>query len=386
MRSFALVLFSLQAFGQAAPEPTSAEEWFNRGVQLFKSAAYEEAVSAFQKVISLKPAFLNARLHLGNAYLAQFVPGNETPGNVDKAHQAEAAFNAALQMEPQNRTALAALASVNFQLSNGFRADATKQRYLEQSEHFYRRILDGNPADKEALYSLGVIAWSKVYPENQRARKSINMRPEDPGPIRDNNLRLEFKNRHGQTVEEGMANLRKAIESDPQYDDAMAYLNLLYRQAADMNDTEDEYKTNIAAADTWVRRALEVKKAKASAGAGRSGLTTAPPPPPSPGVAGAQAPTRIRVGGNIQAKKVIYKPTPLYPPQAKEARIQGTVRFEALIGRDGAIANLTLISGHPLFVPASSESVRQWRYEPTLLNGQPVEVITQIDVNFTLSE
>jgi protein TonB len=94
----------------------------------------------------------------------------------------------------------------------------------------------------------------------------------------------------------------------------------------------------------------------------------------------------IRVGGNVQAANLIKKVTPSYPPLAKQARIQGTVRFNAVIGKDGAIQNLTLVSGHPLLVPAATEAVKQWVYKPTLLNGDPVDVITQIDVNFTLSQ
>ena len=78
--------------------------------------------------------------------------------------------------------------------------------------------------------------------------------------------------------------------------------------------------------------------------------------------------------------------TPTYPPLAKQARIQGTVRFTAIIGKDGTIQNLQLVSGHPLLVPAAQDAVKQWVYKPTLLNGEPVEVITQIDVNFTLSQ
>ena len=95
---------------------------------------------------------------------------------------------------------------------------------------------------------------------------------------------------------------------------------------------------------------------------------------------------RIRVGGNVQAVNLITKVTPVYPPLAKQARIQGTVRYDAVIGTDGAIKELTLVSGHPLLVPVATDAVRQWVYKPTLLNGQPVEVETQIDVNFTLSQ
>jgi TonB family protein len=225
----------------------------------------------------------------------------------------------------------------------------------------------------------------KVYPENQRARASIGMRPEDPGPIRDLNVRLEFKNRSASTVEEGMSNLQKAIEVDPQYDDAMAYLNLMHRQVADTVDTAEDYKKHIAQADTWVQRALAIKKTKASAGLGSNGQMAAAPPP-APGTQTPTMPGQIRIGGAIMAQKLIDKPLPPYPPLAKQARIQGVVRFDAVIGRDGSVSNLKLISGHPLFVPNATEAVRQWRYQPTLLNGQPVEVVTQVDVNFTLVE
>ena len=115
---------------------------------------------------------------------------------------------------------------------------------------------------------------------------------------------------------------------------------------------------------------------------GSSNLDAPPPPPP----AADGTPQRIRVGGNVQQDLLISKVTPVYPPLAKQARIQGTVRMSAIIGKDGKVLNLTVVSGHPLLVPAAMESVQQWVYRPTLLNGQPVEVITQIDVNFTLSE
>jgi protein TonB len=76
----------------------------------------------------------------------------------------------------------------------------------------------------------------------------------------------------------------------------------------------------------------------------------------------------------------------MYPPLARQARISGVVKFNAVIAKDGTIQNLTMISGHPLLVQAATEAVRQWVYQPTQLNGEPVEVITTIDVNFTLSQ
>ncbi len=100
----------------------------------------------------------------------------------------------------------------------------------------------------------------------------------------------------------------------------------------------------------------------------------------------AVTPDRVRVGGNAQQTKLIEQTRPVYPPLAKQARLQGLVRLSAIIGTDGTVKSLDLVSGHPLLAPAAIEAVRQWVYQPTLLNGKPVEVMTQIDVNFAFAE
>jgi TonB family protein len=102
--------------------------------------------------------------------------------------------------------------------------------------------------------------------------------------------------------------------------------------------------------------------------------------------AAGPGPNRIRVGGNVQQAKLVSQVRPVYPPEAKAQRIQGQVTLQAVIDKDGTVANLVVLSGDPMLVPASMEAVRQWRYQTTLLNGDPVEVVTQIDVNFTLSQ
>jgi protein TonB len=109
------------------------------------------------------------------------------------------------------------------------------------------------------------------------------------------------------------------------------------------------------------------------------GVGTAPPPPPP-------KKDRIRQGGNVQAAKLVNKVQPQYPPLARQTRISGTVRLHAIIGKDGSVQSLTLESGHPLLVQAALDAVRQWRYQPTLLNGEAVEVDTTIDVIFSLNQ
>jgi periplasmic protein TonB len=115
-------------------------------------------------------------------------------------------------------------------------------------------------------------------------------------------------------------------------------------------------------------------------------VPTAAPPPPPPKKDAPPPPSRIKVGGNVQQARLVRQPRPVYPPLAKQARIQGVVKLSAVISKDGTIMELAVMSGHPLLVPAALDAVKQWVYQPTLLNGEPVEVATQIDVNFTLSQ
>ncbi|HEV2115869.1 MAG TPA: energy transducer TonB [Terriglobales bacterium] len=96
-------------------------------------------------------------------------------------------------------------------------------------------------------------------------------------------------------------------------------------------------------------------------------------------------PQRVRVSQGVSQGLLIHRVQPMYPPLARQARIQGTVILQAEISKDGTIENLRLISGHPMLAPSAIEAVRQWRYKPYFLNGEPVAVETQITVNFTLA-
>lgn len=121
---------------------------------------------------------------------------------------------------------------------------------------------------------------------------------------------------------------------------------------------------------------------------GMIGSVPGPPPPPTPAQPAkskaANGPLRIATG--VAEANLVHRVMPVYPPLAKSARVQGTVEFTAVINKEGQIENLRLVRGHPLLVEAAREAVLQWRYRPTLLNGQAVEVVTDIIVNFTLSQ
>jgi protein TonB len=112
---------------------------------------------------------------------------------------------------------------------------------------------------------------------------------------------------------------------------------------------------------------------------GQGMVAAVAPPPPKP-----TAPTRVKQGGNVTAASIINQTRPLYPPLARQARIQGNVVLHAIIDKDGKVAQLEVISGHPLLVQSALDAVKQWRYKPTQLNGDPVEVDTTITVTFTM--
>jgi hypothetical protein len=371
MRSL-VVLFALisAAFGQ------DARDFLNQGVAAFKNANYREAVEFFQQAVAADPNAVNSHLYLGTTYMSMWIPGAAAPENAANARSAETEFRRVLELDASNTVALASMASLAYNSASGLQGEE-KIHKLDDAQDWYKRLAAIDPTNKEAAYSMGVIAWAKWYPALMTARASLGMKPQDPGPLPEP-VRAELKARYSSTIEEGIANLDRALVLDPHYDDAMAYLNLLIRERADLRDTKEEYKADIAVADEWVQKNLDTKKAKAISG-------MAPPPATARGGGeGSATPARIRVGGMVQEANLIKKVDAVYPPLAVQARISGQVRFVVIIGKDGSVVSIQLVSGHPLLVAAARDAVNQYAYKPTLLNGNPVEVITQVDVNFSL--
>jgi len=346
----------------------------NEGIRLFQQARYPEASEAFRKAVDADPGNVTARLYLGQSYVSQYVPGADSPENRVNADNAEREFRAVLGIQPRNRAALEYLASLAHNRAM-VREFPEKLRRLDAAQERYQALLAEYPDTKMAHFNLGVIAWSKFHPALIEARQKLGMKPEDPGPLADANARVALRAEHGRGVDEGMRHLEEALRLDPRFSDAMAYLNLLYRERADLYDTAEEYRREVEIADAFVQKAVAAKRTQAGGdGAGGGNMATAP------------VPKQIRVGGNVQAAKLVRKPEPAYPPLATQARIQGVVRFTAVIGKDGRVTNLTLVSGHPLLVPSATGAVKGSVYQPTLLNGEPVEVVTQVDVPFVMRE
>jgi Tfp pilus assembly protein PilF len=240
-----------------------ARDQLNKGVQAFKSAKYNQAVEHFKTAVAYDPEFKTARLYLGMAYFSQYIPGAESPENVQNAKAANDEFLKVLEGDPKDTIAISTLASLHFQQAQGNQPLDQKMKKLDESKQWYQKLAEADPSNKEAYYSLGVIAWSKWYPALMSARAKLGMKPEDPGPIKDKKLKDELKAQWLPVIDSGIQNLEKALEIDKEYDDAMAYMNLLIREKADLAETPDEYKKAIAVADDWVQKSLETKKIKA---------------------------------------------------------------------------------------------------------------------------
>jgi tetratricopeptide (TPR) repeat protein len=266
--SIAALAVALALVCGAGCQKLRARDNLNKGVQAFKSAKYSAAVERFKEAIELDPTFPTARLYLAIAYFQQWVPGNITdPDNQKMLDAAKEQFNLVLRDEPRNAVAIEYLAQLNYSETQGIRDLDQKIQKLDEAKTWYQRLSDVDPRNKNAQYSLGVITWAKWYPVLTLARAKAGMRPEDPGPLKDKKAREELRAKYWDMINTGIGNLNEALNIDPNYDDAMAYLNLLYRERADLASTPEDYKADIAQADSWMQKTLDKRKQKAGVSA-----------------------------------------------------------------------------------------------------------------------
>ena len=248
-----------------------ARSELNQGVNAFGRSDYAFAAIHFEKAFELDPDLLTAQQYLATSYMMQYIPGGMSEENVTIADKALVVFKNVLSKDPENASALAYVASLYFNMEK-----------MDEAKETYTRLIAADPTNKQARYTMGVIAWTEAYQPRLEARATYYMKQEDPGPLKlwcDTNRRLSRKDRaecnalreqlleNGlPIVQSGMEHLVKAIELDADYGDAMAYLNLLYREQADLAETKEEHDEYTAKADEWVEKTLAAKKRVAEAG------------------------------------------------------------------------------------------------------------------------
>jgi len=246
-----------------------ARDQLNKGVTAYKNAKYEEAIDHFQQAVALDPTLINAKMYLATAFAQQYIPGADTPDNNKMAEQAIEQYQRVLDMKPARDQRVNSAKGIAYLYLN--------MKKFDDAKKYYRMAADVDPNDPEPYYSVGVIDWTACYQPRMEERAKLGLKPDEnlnPKNKDQKKVCADLKVKNMPSITEGIDSLNKAIQLRPDYDDAMAYLNLMYREKADvecddLNARQDDLKT----ADTWVDRTLSTKKAKAEKQPGQQGIT-----------------------------------------------------------------------------------------------------------------
>jgi tetratricopeptide (TPR) repeat protein len=266
LQMWTLVAVGLTMLTATGCDKLRARDQLNKGVAAYKNAKYEEAINHFQDAVSLDPGLTNARLYLATAFAQQYIPGVDTPENLRNADQAVEQYKAVLEKDPRNVNSVKGIAYLYLQ-----------QKKFEDAKTYYRKALEIDPNDPEPYYSVAVIDWTQSYQPRMEARAKLGLKPEDPLGSKKDKEALKvcaaLKEKNMGVVQDGIDNLDKALQLRPDYDDAMAYLNLLYREKADVECADPAARTaDLKTADEWVDKTMATKKAKAEKQTGAQGI------------------------------------------------------------------------------------------------------------------
>jgi tetratricopeptide (TPR) repeat protein len=263
-----LIITSFLSAWAAQDDPKAAARTeLNAGVQAFRQANYEEAVGHFEQAVALDPEFVTAHLYLATAYAQTFVPGVDTPENVVWATKGLNEYREVLRRDSTSVISLKGIAFLEMQLKN-----------YDQAKESYQKAIAADPNDPELFYSVGVADWMMAYRAIAAEKAKLSARGQD-------SLFLSAGCADARAaalanVNDGLAMLTKAVSLREDYDDAMVYLNLLYRLRADVDcGNKEAHTADIKKANEWTDMAMAARKKKAEAAAKKGQDSTEEPPP-----------------------------------------------------------------------------------------------------------
>lgn len=240
-----------------------ARDELNKGVRAYKDAQFNAAIEHFQEAIKLDPQLINARVYLAIAYASQFVPGSPAEANQRMGEAAIKAFEDVLQLDPGNITSLSYMASLHLNIGATQKTIEEIRPWLDKAKQYRRRLMELEPRKAEHPYSVGVYDWTLTYRPRMELRNKMGLlRPEQPIPRRE---REQLAEQNSAFVDEGIQMLQQALKLDPEYADAMAYLNLMYREKADLAASADEREAWLKQADDLAERASQILQRKRQA-------------------------------------------------------------------------------------------------------------------------
>jgi tetratricopeptide (TPR) repeat protein len=249
-------------FGASGCAKLRARDELNKGVAAYRDGKYDQAIEYFKDAKDNDPSLTNARLYLATAYATQYIPGAPSAENIHMGEQAVKEFQDVLSADPNNIPAIDGIGSILFNMAG---TPYTRSRF-EESKTYHMKHIALKPEDPEPYYWIGVIDWTLSYRSNLEMRGAWRLahagkalKDEDAMPP---DVRDAYMKENGQMIDEGIDNLKKALDLRPDYDDAMAYQNLLLRRKADEAATPDERAALLKQADDFVEKAKEIKQKK----------------------------------------------------------------------------------------------------------------------------
>jgi|SRR4051794_8632430 tetratricopeptide (TPR) repeat protein len=262
-RAAALASVLIVVVGVSGCNKLKARDLLNKGVGAFKNGQADAAIEDFKQAKEADPDLLNARLYLATAYASLYIPGAPSAENTAHGNQAVAEFKEVLDKDPNNLSAIDGIGSILFQMAG----QPFDEKKFDESKTYHQRHIQLKPEDPEPYYWIGVIDWTLAFRGNGEMRVAYNkdnikkqVKDTDPLPAA---VRTQYASKYGALIDEGITDLQKAISIRPDYDDAMAYLNLLYRRKADMVESADERNSFLKQADDLVDKVKEIKQRRA---------------------------------------------------------------------------------------------------------------------------
>ncbi len=255
-----VMLAGVAGWAQDSPDNFAVRHEIGLGVRAFRMGRYEEAAQHFEKAIQMDPQSINPRLYLATSYASMYRPGATDAANLEWIHKAETEYLKVLELNPEEENALRSLAGLAYERAEGIRDPAEKREQLKRAAGWYEQAGEALPKDKGAFYMVGVIAWEQCEPAIRAARTAAGMGPATQGMIPDAGARTKLRAECGDTLEDGVAKLKHAVELDPSYAEAMNYLSLIERQEASFAATEAEAAGHVKAAEEWDGKAAQARK------------------------------------------------------------------------------------------------------------------------------
>ncbi|WP_420238740.1 tetratricopeptide repeat protein [Telmatobacter bradus] len=243
----------------------AARDQLNKGVEAYKSAHYEEAIGHFQKATQLDPKLPMAKTYLATALAQNVVPGLDTPENMKSALQAVDLFKEVLDKDPNDINSIKQIAGIYYSVKK-----------TDEAREWQKKVLEKDPKDPEAAYTIGVIDWDLAHKNVLSVLGAAGLSDDGNGnPKAPKKVMDDLKSKNAPLVDEGLQYLNMAVGNRQNYDDAMAYLNLIYRRKADVDfGNAGAVKSDLASAEDWRTKAMGVRKAnEAKKNQGPQGIT-----------------------------------------------------------------------------------------------------------------